>query len=229
MLTVPSMMKGVQEAQYKTGFKKAYNTISNLTAMLAVEGKMPVLTSGATTIDPKETARFFIAMMENMSVREVAQSKINSREVASRNSEIKLSYNINNNEKDFGNGATTVVINDTYEWPAATNDLPWITTDDGVAYTLITGTKCSQKNVITTKNTIADLLSESCLAIITDVNGLNKTPNLIEPQSDIAQANQNADMTTLTGDQYYIFVGRDGITTGSKLSQAGARIVSDMK
>ena len=36
-MTVPSMMKGVQEAQYKTGFKKAYNTITNLYAMLQVK------------------------------------------------------------------------------------------------------------------------------------------------------------------------------------------------
>ena len=40
---------------------------------------------------------------------------------------------------------------------------------------------------------------------------------------------EDADMEPLTGDQFRIFVGKDGITTGSRLKQAAARIVADMK
>ena len=85
-MTVPSMMKGVQEAQYKTAVKKAYNTLSNMTAKFAVEGKMPVYNATGMT---QETSRFFVAMMENLSVANVSQHPIGNRTVATRNSEIR--------------------------------------------------------------------------------------------------------------------------------------------
>ena len=223
-LTVPSMMKGVQEAQYKASFKKAYNTVTNLAATLSVEGKMPVLNS---TAQANETARFFVAMMESMSVREVTAGTgtnvvgLSSRSVAPRASAVKLSYNIDNNQKTFGSGTAATL-------PAAwVNNSYWITTDDGISYTLLTGKNCKAKTDLTANTTMTALLNDSCLAIVADVNGLNKTPNYIEPQSDITTT--AADMQPLTGDQYYIFVARDGVTAGSKLNNAAARIVADMK
>lgn len=232
-MTVPSMMKNVQEAQYKTAFKKAYNTIANLTAKLGVEGRMPVAicsADGTCAASKDETAKFFIAMMENLSVRNVSSVKQNNRAAADRNSEIAVSYNGNTFGVNSGGGtdATALI---SYDWSGATigdtSARPWITSDDGISYTLLQGTNCSSKNTVSTKDSVSNLLTESCLAILVDINGVEKMPNYIEPQSDIKTTGQ--DMEPLTGDQYYIFVAKDGITTGTKLKQAASRIVADMK
>lgn len=231
-MTVPSMMKNVQEAQYKTAFKKAYNTVANLTAKLGVEGRMPVAICSDTgcAANKDETAKFFIAMMENLSVRSVSSVKQSNRAAADRNSEIAVSYNGNT----FGvnsNGGSDATALLGYDWSGAkigdTSARPWITSDDGISYTLLHGTNCSSKNLVSTKTKISDLLTESCLAILVDINGVEKMPNYIEPESDIKTP--ASDMQPLTGDQYYIFVARDGITTGTKYNQAAARIVADMK
>ena len=224
-MTVPSMMKGVQEAQYKTAVKKAYNTISNMTAKFGVEGKMPVYDS---TNMNTETSRFFVAMMENLSITSVSSHPIGDRTVAARNAEVRLKYKVDNNEKEFGTGTVTSLQT---SWPTAfaknTNATQWLTTDDGLSYTLVAGKMCEAKNTVSKETTTAKLLEKSCLAVVVDVNGLNKTPNYIEPQSDIQST--NADMQPLTGDTYAFFVARDGVYTGSKLNQAAARIIADMK
>ena len=41
-LTVPSLMKTINEAQIKTAYKKAFNTISNLYAMEIIAGQTPI-------------------------------------------------------------------------------------------------------------------------------------------------------------------------------------------
>ena len=41
-MTIPSMMKGVTEAQLKAGYKKAYNTVANFAAMERVSGALPI-------------------------------------------------------------------------------------------------------------------------------------------------------------------------------------------
>lgn len=228
-MTVPSMMKGVQEAQYKTAVKKAYNTIANLTAKLGVEGKMPISNTDI------ETSRFFVAMLENTSVREVSQIPLSSRAVATRDSEVKLTYSIDNNDKTIGDSQTSVTLNDQYKWAtdfkeseasgdAASGGQIWATLDDGMAYTLVRGGSCQAKNLLSQHSD--SLLANSCLAVVVDVNGLNKTPNTFEPQADNLG---DADMQPLTGDQYRFYVATDGITAGSKLKQAAARIIADMK
>ena len=46
-MTIPSMMKGVQDSQYKTAYKKAYSTISNVAALEKVAGNWISTTSAA--------------------------------------------------------------------------------------------------------------------------------------------------------------------------------------
>jgi len=190
--------------------------------MLSVEGKMPV--SAADT----EIINFFIAMMENMSVREITDAPSSSRQPAARASARQITYTVDGTTKTFGSGTANAFTSES-TWPADDASHLWVTADDGVAYTIIKGESCRSKARLTQETEIANLQKASCLTIIADVNGLAKTPNLIEPQSDIPLDDQTSDMDTLTGDQYYIFVGSDGITTGSKLTNAGARIIADMK
>ena len=221
-MTVPSMMKGVTESQYKTGFKKAYNTITNMSAKLGVEGKMPVSSSQF------DVTSFFVAMMENLSVREVAQYAVDNRAAALGSDVRGLTYFTDGAQKTFGSGNGTIALNATN---TTSVENVWISTDDGLAYTLQrpgAGT-CSEKGVIASNNTVATMFNASCFRILVDVNGLYKTPNFLEPQSDIPAARRNTAMEALTGDRFYVFVGRDGVTAGNSRTNAAARIVADMK
>jgi len=169
-----------------------------------------------------ETINFFLAMMQNLNVIDVSEFTIGARQLAPRDSSVLISYKYNNIDYNFGSGQTKQI---TDAW----NSNLWITTDDGIAYTLQTGNRCSSKAELTSYVTYNELLDASCLAVVVDVNGINKMPNYVEPQSFMESANADKDMSPLMGDQYYIFVARDGITAGSKFNNAAARIISDMK
>ena len=227
-MTVPSMMKGVTETQYKTGFKKAYNTIVNMTAKLGVEGKMPAKVDTQTV----ETARFFIAMMENLSVREVVKLAHSNRTAALGSDIVGVKYNSEGVDKEFGAGNSVLEI--AKDGSIDSEDQYWITTDDGIAYSLKSGKDCSTKGKISTKSKPAEMLDASCLRITVDVNGLSKLPNLKEPQSYGQEGSAEgtafkANMEPITGDQFDVYVGKDGVTPGSTKYHAGARIVADMK
>ena len=62
-MTIPGLMKGVQEAQMKTGYKKAYNTLVNLGAMASVAGELPARANTSTLKD------FYIMLARNLSVK----------------------------------------------------------------------------------------------------------------------------------------------------------------
>lgn len=220
-MTVPSMMKGVQEAQYKTGFKKAYNTLTNLTGKLGVEGKMPAA-SGQFDI-----TSFFIAMMDNLSVREVYLYDPAQRAAAPGTAVRGVTYWSDGTQRQFGPAVNAFAI---AQQNNTSVDNYWIITDDGIAYTLEEGPQnatCSEKGVISRQTTEEQMSLASCFRILVDVNGVNKAPNLLEPQS-YGLTRGNA-MTALTGDRFHVYVGRDGVTTGNSGDHAAARIVADMK
>ena len=37
-MTIPSLMRGVQDAQFKTAYKKAFNAVVNIAAMESISG-----------------------------------------------------------------------------------------------------------------------------------------------------------------------------------------------
>ena len=112
----------------------------------------------------------------------------------------------------------------------------WIVTEDNFAYTAVLadgGTKneiCGSKLDINSKTTIENTIKEGCFTVIVDVNGLNKSPNVVEPQITNHKAETTSNtLDTLSGDQYYIFIGRDGATAGNAKLTATGRLVGDVK
>ena len=64
-MTVPSLMKGVNEAQFKTAYKKAFNAVTNIAAVEKISGQLP--TSNSLT----SAKNFFASLNANLSVKEL--------------------------------------------------------------------------------------------------------------------------------------------------------------
>ena len=221
-LTVPSMMKNVQDAQYKAALKKAYNSVTNVYSMQLIEGQRPVAGSTVNNLN------FLIAMLENLSVRDIvlngtAGAGLDAGVLPTSASSTQLQYTLNSNTKTVGYGAAATA--DVTE--ADTVNL-WVTTDDGLSFKVedATGT-CSSKHAINNITTgHAAMIAAACISVRVDVNGVAKGPNVLEPQVDTLAGTT---MDTLTGDQYLFYIGTDGVTAGNKNTDVAARIVADIK
>ena len=63
-MTIPSLMKGVTETQWKTAYKKAYNAVINLTAMERIAGSLP------STADATGVGLMFQSLQSNLSAKD---------------------------------------------------------------------------------------------------------------------------------------------------------------
>ncbi|MBR2069498.1 MAG: prepilin-type N-terminal cleavage/methylation domain-containing protein [Candidatus Gastranaerophilales bacterium] len=218
-MTIPSLMKGVNEAQWKTAYKKAYNAIVNLTAMERISGSLP------STADKEGTKAMFHSLNKNLSVKDYAE-KDKGTGVLYAAADYKSSVGYT----DPTGAATSCEASDTtcYSVTFADSTLtPWIIAEDNIAYSVVNGKKCSTKAKINAQTSTKDAIDESCVYIMVDVNGLSNGPNKMEPQA--ANLASSKTMDTLTGDRFYIFVGSDGATAGNKRSTVTGRIAGDLK
>ncbi|MBR5304123.1 MAG: type II secretion system protein [Candidatus Gastranaerophilales bacterium] len=238
-MTIPSMMKGVAEAQLKAGYKKAFNTIVNFAAMEKISGTLPAKpgTAGVEAI--------YSGLNSSLSVKEYATDTVNSGIVPVG-----------------GNAATCLQIGDATLGTASaadgaesncavvqpdqvaeagtmnnkTKNLAWVVTDDGMAYSVMQGASTNAAGAMTkqeinaTANDAAAVEGSSAV-IIVDVNGIGKGPNLFEKQGYDAN-NQFAAteaLDTITGDRYKIYIGSDGATAGPRGTTVTGRMVADAK
>lgn len=228
MLTVPSLMNGVSEAQYKTGFKKAYNALTNIASMEKISGQLPAVATadGAT--------QFMAALNSNLSVKEYASQNISAGTalpISSFGSSMKV------NGQTFGSG-TNPIIDFTPAKAAAANSIKgttagWIISEDNLAYTVLysnlpANDNCKNKSEINAKATLAEILQATCNVVVVDVNGLSKGPNMLEPQV-LRDLVSSTNMEVFTGDQFLIFVGLDGVASGAKATSVSGRLVADVK
>ena len=236
-MTIPSLMKGVQEAQYKAGYKKAYNNLVNLVAKENLAGNIAKKRSADLT------TRFFGIMADNLEVRQfVVSNDIDSGIVLlAGDSNIKTGLKLHSSGADIHVGLTT----DDSEGIAPGNNTlsSWMIVDDGLAYALFvpgadSNDDCPLKAEILTKNSAAEALENSCMVVVVDVNGLYKGPNRLERQitssgSSTVPADSVVDsttkMATLTRDRYYIYIGADGATAGPTATTISGRIINDLK
>ena len=235
-MTIPSLMKGVNESQIKTGYKKALNTIVNLTAMERISGQLPTVASGADAL------RLFESLNSNLSVREYAtieKSDIDSGSILDSNGySTKITITDDSgNSQIYGAGDNNAATASTISTGGA---LPWIVTEDNLAYSVTllgttTNKRCSTKLEINGAESQTAAATVSCAVIVVDVNGLSKGPNHFDAQVSETDGALSAGMAstekmaTLTGDQYPIFVGSDGATAGPKQYTVTGRIASDLK
>ena len=199
-LTIPAMMRGVNETQWKTAYKKAYNAVVNLTAMERIAGQLP------TSADSEGVKLVFNSLKTNLSVKDYAKNKTTGTYAAS----------------DYLTESKAV--KDT----SFRGESMWIITEDNMAYLEDKGTDCLYKADINAASDLSGAIKASCVYVIVDVNGLGNGPNTIEVQQSTALAG-GSEMLTLTGDRYYIFVGRDGAAAGNKTKLVTGRIVADLR
>ena len=215
--TVPSLLRGVIEKQWKSSYKKAYNVIFNLYSSERAVGFVPYSADSASVL------LMFKSLNSHLSIKDYAappdENKINSEAL----------YDINKyyNKVNFGlesNGENILV----YDTNSTVS--PWIITEDNIAYSVISGDGCSTLETINSADSHVGAKKFSCVLIVVDVNGLNNGPNRIEPQiiSDNALKTDDA-MDILTGDRFYIYVGLNGITAGNKKNSVMGRIIADVK
>ena len=235
-MTIPSMMKGVTEAQLKAGYKKAYNTIANFAAMERVSGALP------SRGNADNVSLLYQSLNSALSVKSFAQQDVNAGSVLQNNEEnypTCITATINNTPTTIGYGddcptLTTGTSDTTGGIPANGADAHWIITEDNIAYTILEGGRNADRNCAT-KQEIASLdddaaaAAASCLVMIVDVNGMAKGPNTIEEQGMDGEIASTESLLTLTGDQYKIYFGIDGATPGPRVATVTGRIMADLK
>ena len=230
-MTIPSLMKGVTDAQYKTAYKKAFNAVVNIAAMENVSGNLPA------TKDVSGVAVMYKTLKANLSVKDYvkyADSELNS------GTKVDLSKVLENDE----NLATNATQSN------------WITTEDNISYLVMTvsqfktlagiqdeqtennNTQENQENPSGNQSTQAkkcgtklDInssgIDQACMVVIVDVNGVTSNPNSLDKQ--VTGVVENAQLNALEGDRFPIFIGKDGATAGSKKTTVTGRIVAELK
>ncbi len=228
-MTIPSLMKGVTESQWKTAYKKAYNAVVNLTAMERIAGQLP------STPDKTGVGKMFQSLNQNLAVKDyaAAPASISDAEPTYTASQFKsaIQFSVATSADQSETPAEGDDTGETLNAGTIGDISPWITTDDNISY-LVTkpagsGT-CSTKLEINSAGADADAQAKACVVVVVDVNGLTNGPNKVEPQIS-STLDASTSLSSLTGDRYYIYIGIDGATAGSKKSTVTGRIVSDLK
>lgn len=230
-MTIPSMMKGVTEAQLKTGYKKAYNTISNFAAMERVSGTLPARATEANINS------LYTALNNSLSVKGYASDGMNSGSVNPTGSGvkcIKLSDGsiLGTNEGTCADVAASSVDSGSI---GADTTTAWIVTEDNIAYAVVQGgaknVNASTKQQIAAMDTDADATEASSAVIYVDVNGITKGPNTFEVQgiSKELDLTNYSPLDTITGDRFKIYIGIDGATAGPREGTATGRMAADIK
>ncbi len=232
-LTVPTMMKGVTEAQLKTSYKKAYNTIANFAAMERVSGALP---SRATE---KSIAGMYQSLNGALSVTTFAQHSLNKGVTIGATFSPCVTYDkdtIGAHDVDCKGATLTLGGADTGASGGPQEDsVTWIITEDNLAYTVLPGgsgedKNCSTKQVIAAQDSDQEAANLSCAVVVVDVNGLSRGPNTFESQGlGNAGLDAGVNLDAITGDLYKIYLGSDGGTAGPRSATVTGRIAADLK
>ena len=218
-MTIPSLMRGVQDAQYKTAYKKAFNAITNIAAMENVSGNLPA------TNDAAAVETMYKTLKSSLSVKDFADRSTN----LTTGGKVDVNDVLDNDTTLTGAGAN---------WESS----PWITTEDNLSYMVATVQKYKTMAGITNVQSEADAgkcvrngqevecdpdvcrdktqvsadWSYACVVVVVDVNGITSSPNKIEPQVAGYTFGADTQLDQLTGDLLPIYIGTNGATAGSK-------------
>ncbi len=224
-ITVPTIVIGTNDANYKRGYKKAYTIIKNVADVMKSESALP------NTSTPEAGFEVFSALVANLDVKGFANSGTSEGNVLNRNKPYDagaIKAGVIYNGVSFGVGGEAGT------FPLGTTNMhwsPWIVTEDNMAYSVkgTNGTCSSVAKMSATGVTEHMAWLDSCVLIAVDVNGLTKGPNMIEPQVQKTTITEKTKLDKLTGDIYFIYLGKDGATPGGNKALAGCpRIIADM-
>lgn len=208
-MTVPSLMRGVTEAQWKTAYKKAYNTVLNIAAIERVSG---ISMTASSTGNVKQ---FYTVLYNNLSISGAAAGVDKTK--------------FDKDTSDYTT-ATAIKSEPTHPSSLGTGTPDWLIGDDKIAYQVLAAGTCSTKAVINSKEKPADAYAAACVTVGVDTNGLITGPNMVDTQVDSTSAlTAGTNMNTLVGERFYIYVGSDGVTAGHPQKLATGRIINDVK
>jgi len=221
-ITMPQLVGGVDESQYKAGLKKAYTTIANVVSVHKADDKMPTTGKDTTAL-----LEFFQALNDNLEVEGYSTAPTNDTidsgaKVTTSDIKEALSYGgvtFGDTSGDTLTGATAAAAN---TWS------PWIIAADDMAFSVITNnsTTCTDRGAIN-KASVAQstAVANACLIVVVDVNGLRKGPNRLESQTVAA----GVKLQKLKGDRYYIFIAKNGVAKGSEDTTVTGRLLAGQK
>lgn len=227
-LTIPSLMKGVSAAQYKTAYKKGLNNIVNIMAMEAAAGVKP---AGNTSAD---VTLLFKTLNTNLAVKDYAEySKLDGTLV--KREDLLDTYSSTKTCTGEGyvldsatskckkDGAADMEPVTTSDFSTGNSD--WINTEDGLSYQVRKGESatCPSKSDIN-KSTFAPA-TDACLMVVVDANGVTSGPNTLISNTIAA----TSDIPEITDDRFIVYIGKDGASAGSKKTTVTGRIAADLK
>jgi len=220
-ITLPQLTGGVDEAQCKAGLKKAYSTIANIAAIQASENNLPTSATKEAAFD------FFSAISENIKVEGYSTAAVATTSPSSKVTPDSIKGAVTWNSVSFGDttGGTLSgsALGDT-TWS------PWVVATDEMAYSTLKGGGCGTMAAINKSDTTAgSAMASACVVVIVDVNGLQKGPNLLEPQAAADKVSGNVRLKKLTGDRFYIYIGKDGAARGSANNTITGRLLAGIK
>ena len=106
-----------------------------------------------------------------------------------------------------------------------TDSTPWLIAEDNIAYSVIKGEGCSTIEEINKAGAHKNAVKKACAIVVVDLNGVNNAPNQLEPltfDDNIAELDRIHDIA----DRYYIYIGKNGATSGSRNHTIVGKIIS---
>lgn len=222
-MVVPIMTTGINDSLYKTSFSKAYSNVTNVVEQQKAKG---VLISGSVAY----LKQFMKDMTKIMDIEEYATIQGDGQEVwyTEKPTSSQIGTLLSYDGSKYGKGGTELEGNgaDKDRWS------PWMVASDKMAYSVMVadGTTCASKAEINSATSQGDLLKMACLVVAVDVNGLDKSPNTVEPQiihsGDYVTLSEEDELESLKGDRYFIYIANDGVAKGNKFATVSGRIIS---
>ena len=224
VMTIPTLIKGVTESQIKTAYKKALNSIVNLTTMENLSGNMPIGVSAGNA------DRLFDLLNQSMSIKSYVSSD-----------KAKLNANVVSvDKKEYTGTAPTAANRHSY----------WLVGDDNISYLITQGADCKSKSDIISGQDSADAngtamstsyggtgaltspesastAKNSCFVIYVDINGPSQGPNAFVDYSNKIKG--DVDTPQILSDQFPIYIAKDGATAGNQNKTITGRIAADIK
>ena len=216
-LTIPQLTNVVSQNEYKAGYKKAYEIVSNVAEYQKADGALPA--ESTSVPDDDELAKFFEALSKHVE----AKGYVNNTYTVDTKTKISTSEILSG----ISYGDVTYGENSSVSASDSASNTPWIITTDGMAYTVIKGGKACKKKSAINKSTVTaeDAMKAACLVVVVDTNGLQKAPNAIETQV-LNGVGSTEKLKKLTGDRYYIYIASNGAARGGILTVSG-RLISE--
>lgn len=211
-LSIPVLLKGIYQAQWRSGFKKAHNTIKNMYASEKIAGNQ------LSTSDTYAITKLFDQMYSNIThsgfVRAFTHDEISNGGGITRGDIVaSVKYTLHDKTVDGSLDATSI-----------SDTTPWLISQDNMAYCVVKGQDCLTAAQINGASSHDEALQRSCAAVVVDVNGLQNSPNAIQDQT----LDSEVKTPDLTSDRFYIYIGSDAATAGPAKTTLSGRMAADL-